>query len=181
MQDRIFDLINQSFPRGKSSPLDIISQFEGKYFDYNDKDALDITKTLGCLNRIYSSQSALYATRKFTIHGFKNVQSHIPYDKLKPLILELICNSLKANPIFPMNISIIFDKSQMKLLSKGERFEENINSLKNHIKCDYPTEKYGIGLFIIEKIINNSLKKQIEIYADEDEFGVTIPLLMSED
>ena len=142
---------------------------------YSDENLKDIKTVIENLNEVYSEKYPEEVNCKIILDDFERIRTLLPFRYLKKIIIELICNSLSK---LESRIKITFDNTRLTAVSFGRKLPDNILKLEQHIKSDFPSEcNFGIGLFMIEKIIYNNFNRHIEIESTpEEEFRVIIPL-----
>ena len=161
--------------RNQNWTISLHEESDNKYSEDNSKD---IYLTIDALTQIYSDKFPNEVKCEILFTNFENIRSTLPYDYLKEIIIEIICNSLCKQG---SKITINFDSSQLIATSCGRALPSDIKKLRRHIQSDFPIERgFGIGLFVIEKIIFNNFNQNIQIRNIETgEFQIIIPLNIS--
>jgi len=147
--------------------------------EYAEKDYLEIETIIENLKKVYSDRFNETMKCDISFTNFREIRTQLPFIHLKGIIIELICNSLLSS--MPENkIEINFDDSKLIAMSYGRKLPSNIEiiKLKRHIQNDFPIyHDFGIGLFMIEKIVFHNFDQHIQVESmSTGEFKVIVPL-----
>ena len=131
------------------------------------------------LKIIYSGGfSPSFVKFEITINDYSNINTFIMKRDIQIIIIELISNTIIHNQGKGKDnhITISFENDKIIYKSKtiNKLTSKKVTELNNSIKGTHL--KGGIGFFIINKLINSILEKNISIAFENNEFIVTIPI-----
>jgi hypothetical protein len=120
---------------------------------------------------------------KYDDFQFNNILSKIPVRYLEFIIFECISNSLANSHQRKIFIILAYnvDSNYIIIESRGKQIPQSfdIDEFNVHLKSEKPNLKYGIGLFVVNRIVHETVGKDIEALLGKEysSFIIKVPLI----
>lgn len=139
-----------------------------------------LKKIFDGLKWVYSDEYESEHNICFEFPNLEELKTEIRFEYLVNIINELICNAIYSSSDKNI-IKLKVCDDRLTVSSYGKSISCSKRELEDHIFSDYPNNKnFGIGLFVVNKITESTLKRRIEINIDTGSmwFEVVVPLTL---